>query len=136
MPAEGLRGGGGFLPGQAGAARQAADMGQHRVDRLARAGDGAVDPLRRQQQRAGHAPATAELRQRRLQPGGIVEAGELVERGEDEHAARLAQQPEQAKPQPAGGVDQRAGVGYIADRPAEQQRDHAPGQGAEAANVP
>src|SRR5690606_4029986 len=64
---------------------QGADMRQHGVDAFAGAGDGAVDPLGRQQERALDPLRTAEPGQRAFQRGRIGEAGEVIEGRDDEH---------------------------------------------------
>jgi hypothetical protein len=65
-----------------GTARQRANMRQHRIDRVGRSGDRAVDAFMRDQQRAFDATPAAQLRERGaflLQP---VQRCELVERGD------------------------------------------------------
>ena len=72
-----------------GAARQAADMRQRPLDRLAGSGDGAVDPLARQQQGSRDAGSAARREQRTAQRGRVVEAGEPVEGGDHVHGGGL-----------------------------------------------
>jgi len=78
--------GGGKLHVHIGAVGQGADRGQHRVDAFRRTGDGAVDPLVRQQQGAAHAMLVAQLLQRLAQVAIVVQAGKAIEGG---HAQRL-----------------------------------------------
>ena len=64
----------------AGPQRRRLEPGHQLVDRLGRAGDRAVDPLRRQDEGATDAAGAAEQRQLRLQRRTIFEIGKLVER--------------------------------------------------------
>jgi len=70
------------------AAGQGADMGKQPVEPCARASDGAVDPLRRKQERAGDALGGAKIAQRPRERGRVVEPGEMVERANCDHAVR------------------------------------------------
>ena len=74
-----------LLPLQIGAAGQGADVGQHRVDARARACDGAVDPLGRDQQGAGDAARLAHGAEAGAQGVRVREPGEVIERGDDLH---------------------------------------------------
>ncbi len=62
-----------------GAAGQGADMGQHRLDGVGGPGDGAVDALMRQQQRAFDPVCVTDSLKRRAQGFVIRELGEVVE---------------------------------------------------------
>lgn len=88
---EGGRVAGAFLPLQIGATGQGADVGQHRVDACAWSGYGAVDPFWGQQQRALDACIAAQLGQRSLYRGGIIEAREVVEGGDGVHGREIGE---------------------------------------------
>ncbi len=75
---EGLVLSGAFLVLKPGAARKGAQIVKNGVDPGARACDGAVDALMRQQKRAGNAVCAALLQQRPLQSGGVLESGKVI----------------------------------------------------------
>ncbi len=62
-------------------------MREHAVDARGRPGDGAVDPLAREQQSALDALRRAQVEQRLPQGRGIGEGGETIERGNLNHAS-------------------------------------------------
>jgi hypothetical protein len=76
-----------FLPFQARAAGQRTDVIQHGVDPGARARDRPVDPFARHKQRAPDPLRQAKRKQRTPQRGRIGKAGELIQRGNRQHAA-------------------------------------------------
>ncbi|RZM09762.1 MAG: hypothetical protein EOP68_08140, partial [Sphingomonas sp.] len=71
---------------EAGASRQRPDRRDHRLDRLGRAGDRAVDPLARDQQRAPDPQRPRARLQRRADRRRVVERGEAVERRDADHS--------------------------------------------------
>ena len=78
-----------FLPFQPVAARQGPDSAQHRVNPVARARNGAVDPLGCQQKRSLYPMGLTFRQQPRLQGGGVGKTGELIKGGDDLHRASL-----------------------------------------------
>ena len=58
-------------------------MRQHRINPGARAGDGAVDPFRREQDGAVNAGIFRDIAQRRLALLKVGQGGEFIKRGDN-----------------------------------------------------
>ncbi len=75
---------------EAGKFRLCAQEGEDGADGGIRAGDGAVDPLMREQQRTLHAVLLAERKQGLAQAFEARKGNEMIERGNEECAGRVA----------------------------------------------
>ena len=68
-------------------------MGDQRVDPVAGARHGAIDPLARQKKRPGDALRIAEVRQGPTDRVWIGEGGEMIKRADREHMRALRRPP-------------------------------------------
>ena len=81
--------GGGFFPFEIRTARQHFYVRQNRINARARTGNRAIDPFFCEQQRPLNILCQAQIKKRRLNCGGVMESGELIESGDRVHGSAL-----------------------------------------------
>jgi nicotinamidase/pyrazinamidase len=104
-----------FLPPKARKTGPCADMLQHGLNAIARAGNGAIHAFTRQQDRAPDALRLRQITQGLLPFGGVILTGKMVKGGDGDHGGVISAQPGLGKPvmigygwgvQPQGAVMQ------------------------------